>query len=81
MTMIMIHIENRSYLVHHLTLFKCLLKNKLCNSFLWIGFNCLKSAESLQEDSLLLTTKSPGNLGTHLIHLGRIKGRVKLEVN
>ena len=77
----MIYIENRSYLAHHLTLFKYLLKNELRGLFLWIGFNCLKAAESLQGDSLLLTAKSPGIPGTHLIHHRKMKGFVELGVN
>ena len=81
MTMIMIYIENRSYLAHHLTLFKYLLKNELRGPFLWIGFNCLKAAESLQGDSLLSATKSPGIPGTHLIHHRKMKGCVELGVN
>ena len=48
----------------------------LYDSFIWIGFICLKAAEPLREDTLLFTTKSPGLLGTHLIDLGRIKGWV-----
>ena len=39
---------------------------------------CHKSAEAIQADSLLLTTESPGVPGTHSIHLGKVKGQVKL---
>ena len=81
MTMIMIYIENCSYLAHHLNLFKYLLKNELRRPFLFIGFNCLKAAESLQGDSLLLTTKSRGIPVTHLIHLRKMKGCDELGVN
>lgn len=45
---------------------------------LWLGPNCPKTAEQLGADSLRLTTKFPGVLGTHLIDLGRVKGRVDL---
>ena len=38
------------------------------------GFNCLKVAEPLRGNSLLLTIHSPGVTGTHLIHLGRMEG-------
>ena len=38
--------------------------------FYEIGFNFLKIAEPLREGSLLLTTKSPGVPGTHLINPG-----------
>ena len=33
------------------------------------GFNCLKALKPLPGDSLLFTTKSPVNPGTHLIDL------------
>ena len=46
--------------------------------FLWMGFNCLKATEPLREDSLLFFFKSPGVSGTHLIDLGKMKGRVDL---
>ena len=42
------------------------------------GFNCLRSAEPSQRDSLLLTSKYPGISGTHFIDLGRMKGWVDL---
>ena len=45
------------------------MKRKLYGHFQWIEFNCLNPAESFQGDSLLLTTKSPGFPGTHLIDL------------
>ena len=79
--MTIIYVENRSYLARHLTLFKYLLKNEFHGPFLWIGFNCLKAAESLQGESLLLTTRSRGILGTPLIHLGKMKGCAELGVN
>ena len=41
--------------------------------------NCLKAPELIRGDSLLCTTKSPGVSGTHLIHLGRMKGNSTLE--
>ena len=37
-----------------------------------MGFNCLKATEQLRGDSLLFIT------GAHFIHLGRMKGSVKL---
>ena len=40
--------------------------------------NCLKSAETLQGESFLLTFKQAGISGTHLIDLGKIKSRVDL---
>ena len=43
-----------------------------------MGFNRIKDTEALQEDNLLLTTKSPGGSGTQLIDLERMKGCVKL---
>ena len=45
---------------------------KLYGPFLWMGFNCLKAAEPPRGDSLLFTTQSPGNPGTHLIDLRRM---------
>ena len=33
----------------------------------------LKTAEPIQGDKLLLTKKSPGAFGTHLIDIGRVK--------
>ena len=41
-----------------------------------MGFDCLKATEPLRGDNLLFTTQSQGNPGTHLIDLGRMKGRV-----
>ena len=38
-----------------------------------MGFNCPKATEPLPGDSLIFTTKSPGDPGTHLIDLGRMK--------
>ena len=38
-----------------------------------MGFNCLKAAEPLRGSSLLFTNKSPGEPGTYLIDLGRMK--------
>ena len=43
-------------------------------AFLWIGVNCLKAKETVQEDSLLLIPESPGVSGTHLSYFGRMKG-------
>ena len=51
-----------------------ILHEKLFGSFLRIGFNCLKATKPLKGDILLFTTQSPGVPGTHLIHLGRMKG-------
>lgn len=34
-------------------------KKQLYDTFPWIGFNCLNAAETLQGQSLLLTTKTP----------------------
>ena len=53
-------------------------KKQLYGPFLWIGFNCLKSAEPLQGGSLLFTTKFPESPGTHLINLRRMKGWMDL---
>ena len=47
---------------------------KLYGPFLWLGFNCIKAAEPLRGDSLLVTTYSTGVPGTHLNDLGRMKG-------
>ena len=47
----------------------------LYDPFLWIRLNCLRTAQPLREDSLLLTTKTPGDPGIHLIDL------VNFEVN
>ena len=41
-------------------------------------FPLSQATESLQGDSLLLTTKSPGGPGTHLIDLKIMKGLVDL---
>ena len=38
------------------------------------GWGLSQGTEPLQGDSLLFTTKFPGVPGTHLIHLGRMKG-------
>ena len=54
------------------------LNKNLCVPFLWIEFNCLKAAEPLRGDSLLFTTDTPGDPGTHLIYLGKMNGRVDL---
>ena len=43
-----------------------------------MGFNCLKAAKSLLEDSLLFTTKS--HPGTHLVDLRRMMGWINLVV-
>ena len=66
----------RSYVNNHTTVILILLK--LYDCFLWIGFNCLKTTETLRGDSLLFTAKFPENPGTHLINLGRMKGWVDL---
>ena len=39
-----------------------------------MGFNCLKTIKPLRGDNLLFTTKSPGDCGTHLVDLRRMKG-------
>ena len=52
--------------------FKISLK-KLYGPFLWMWLNCLKATRPLQEDNLLLTTKSQGVPGTNFIDLGRMK--------
>ena len=49
-------------------------KKKLYDTFFWMGFNCLNATGSLQGDSLLLTSKSPGSPGTHLIE--KMDGRL-----
>ena len=46
--------------------------------FLWMGLNCLTATEPLRGESLLFTTRSPGDPGTHLINLRRMKGWVDL---
>ena len=43
-----------------------------------MGFNCLKAKEPLQGGPLPLTSKFPEIPGTHLINLGRMKGRVNI---
>ena len=43
-----------------------------------MGFLFLKTTGSLREGILLFTTKFPEIPGTHLIDLGRMKGRVDL---
>ena len=55
-------------------LFTAITEKKLYDHFLWIGFNCLKAAESLRGNNLLLITKSAGNPGTHLLNFGEMKG-------
>ena len=42
-------------------------KNFMAPFYVYMVFNCLKAAEPLLGDSLLLTTKSPGVPDTHLI--------------
>ena len=44
-----------------------------------MAFNCLKAAEPLLKDRLLFTTKSPGDPGTHLIDLRKMKVESTLE--
>ena len=51
-----------------------LIKKNFMASFLWLGFNCLKTVEPLWETSLPFTTKSPGDPDTHLRHLALTKG-------
>ena len=53
---------------------------KLYDSFLWMGFNCLKAAEPLRGDSLFFTTQSPGFPGTHLINFDFMKGGNDLDL-
>ena len=43
-----------------------------------MGFNYLKATGPLREDCLHFTTKFSESPGTHLIDLGRMKGRVDL---
>ena len=45
---------------------------------LWMGLNYLKAKEPLRGGSLLFTTKFSEIPDTHLIDLGRMKGRVDL---
>ena len=54
---------------------------KLYGPFLWIGFTCLKAAEPIRGDSLLLTTKFSIVRGTHLISFVSMKGSVDLGGN
>ena len=53
-------------------------KNKLYDLFLLVGFNCLKATEQLRGDSLLLTAKSSGVPGAHLINFEKMKDWVDL---
>ena len=53
-------------------------KKKLCGSFLWMRFNCLKAIEPSRGESLLFTTTSPGISVTYLINLETMKGWVDL---
>ena len=39
-----------------------------------MGFNCLKTADTLLGSSLFFNTKSPEAFGTNIIDLGRMKG-------
>ena len=41
---------------------------KTLGPFLWIRFNYLKAAEALRRGILILTNKSTGTPGTHLIY-------------
>ena len=50
-------------------LFSSIMKKKSYDSFLWMGFNCLKATEPL-----LFTTKSPEIPGIHFIDLRWMKG-------
>lgn len=45
--------------------------------FRWMEVTCIKAAELLQGDSLILTTKFQGLPDTHLIDVTRMKGCVK----
>ena len=51
---------------------------KLYDTFLWMGFNCLKAIDPLQGGSLLFSTQSLEVPGTHLINLRMMKGWIKL---
>ena len=53
---------------------------KLYDSFLWMGFNCLKATEPLRGDSLFFTTQSPGSPGTHLINFDGMKSWNNLDL-
>ena len=55
-----------------------LFKKNLYGPFLWTGFNCLKSTESLQGGSLLFIIQFRKIPGTHLINLRRMKGLLDL---
>ena len=46
---------------------------KLYSPFLWIGFNCLKATEPLQEDSVLFSLNFPGVPGTHIVDFKKMK--------
>ena len=55
--------------------FICKFQKKTQQSlFLWIWFNYLNAAESLQQRSLVLATKSSRIPDTLLLNLGRLKG-------
>ena len=54
-------------LVNHLT-------KKNYSPFLLFGFNCLKSTEPLEGDSLFFSIKCPGVSGNYLIDCRRMKG-------
>ena len=43
-----------------------ILKKNLMTPFLWVRLNCLKTAELLPGDSLILTTRSQGVYGYSL---------------
>ena len=55
-----------------------LLGKKNYDSFLWIGFICLKATKPLRRDFLLFTAKYPEGPATHLLDFGRMKGWVDL---
>ena len=48
---------------------------RLCDSFLWMGFNCLKATEPLWRD----TTQSPWFPATHLVNFDGMKGWNNLD--
>ena len=54
------------------------LKKKIMAPFLWMGFSCLK-ATGYEETVYFYLSQRPGDVGTHLINLRRIKDRVDLS--
>ena len=55
-------------------------KKKLCGPFLWMGFNYLKAIEGYRATTRrhFIFYQFPELTGTHLIDLGKMKGRVYL---